>query len=472
VSEQSSKLKASGVGTMLALLLAGAAAGTAYAQASGEAQAPAESEAQAPAPSGEASAADAFNLPDTVTMLGEANPNMRRATARVNGTIITGTDVDHRVALILAANEQDEVSAEEQQRLRLQVLRNLIDETLQIQEAAAQEMTVTDEEVMQTYSRVARDRFQSTPDKLDEYLTSIGSSRASLKRQIEGELAWNRLLQRNVQPFVNVAAAEVNELYERLQASRGTAEYRIGEIFLSATSENREQVAQNAQQIMDQLRQGGSFVGYARQFSQASTAAVGGDLGWIQLAQLQNPQLEAAAQQLTPGQLVGPIEIPGGFSILYLIDKRQIGMADPRDALVSLKQISLDFPAGISEEDARARASSFAEAVSAIRGCGEADSAAAAINAEVISNDQIAIRALPEALQQTLLELNVGQSTPPFGSLQEGVRVLMLCGRDDPEVAGGPDFEQLMAQIEDERVNRRAQRYLRDLRRDAVIEYN
>src|SRR5690606_34902567 len=125
---------------------------------------------------------------------------------------------------------------------------NLIDETLQIQEAAAQDMPISDDEVMQTYTRVARDRFQSTPDKLDEYLTSIGSSRASLKRQIEGALAWKRLLQRNVQPFVNVAAAEVNELYERLQASRGSAEYRVGEIFLSATAENREQISQSAQQ--------------------------------------------------------------------------------------------------------------------------------------------------------------------------------------------------------------------------------
>jgi peptidyl-prolyl cis-trans isomerase SurA len=446
---------------MLALLLAGAGAPLLTSAAHGQ---------QAESPP--AAAADALNLPADVTMLGETNPNMRRATARVNGTIITGTDVDHRVALILVANEQAAISDEEKQRLRLQVLRNLIDETLQIQEAAAQEMPVSEEEVMQTYTRVARDRFQSTPDRLDEYLRSVGSSPASLKRQIEGELAWNNLLRRNVQPFVNVAAAEVTEMQEKLEANRGTSEYRIGEIFLSAVAENREQVAQTAQQIVEQLRQGGSFVAYARQFSQASTAAVGGDLGWIQLAQLQNPQLEAAAAELTPGQLVGPIEIPGGFSILYLIDKRQVGMADPRDALVSLKQISLDFPAGLPEEQARAQANTFAEAVSQMRGCGEADSEAAAIGAEVIANDQIAIRALPEALQSALLELNVGESTPPFGSLQEGVRVLMLCGRDDPELASGPDFDQLMAQIEDERVNRRAQRYLRDLRRDAVIEYN
>ena len=66
----------------------------------------------------------------------------------------------------------------------------------------------------------------------------------------------------------------------------------------------------------------------------------------------------------------------------------------------------------------------------------------------------------------------MGETTPPFGSIEDGVRVLMLCGRDDPKVESGPNFEQMQSQIEDDRVNKRAQTYLRDLRRDAVIEYN
>lgn len=426
-------------------------------------------------PVGEAGAtlsADTFNIPDNIVILGQNDLKLRRPTALVNGKIVTGTDVDQRVALLLAANEAKDVPEAEIQRLRLQVLRNLIDETLQIQEATAQEMTVTPEEVNETYGRLANDRFNRSVEALDAYLRSVGSSPQSLKRQIEGELAWDRLLRRNVAPFVNVSSEEVNELYQRLQASRGTAEYRIGEIFLSANPTNRTAVSENAQRIVEQLRQGGSFVAYARQFSEASTASVGGDLGWIRIEQLQNPQLEEVARQLQPGQLVGPIEIPGGFSILYLIDKRQVGMADPRDAVMSLKQISLDFPQGISQEDARQRAAAFAQTVQSIHGCGQADSAAAAIGAEVVTNDQIAVRSLPEALQSALLELNVGQATPPFGSLDDGVRVLMLCGRDDPAPEAGPDRETLQSAMEDDRINKRAQRYLRDLRRDAVIEYN
>ena len=414
---------------------------------------------------------DLLGLPSDLSMLTNSDPNKRVATAVVNGFVITQTDIDQRVALLLAANERP-VSEQEMIRVRMQVLRNLIDETLQIQAALSQEIEVSQAEVDQTYARVAAQNFGQEPGKMDDYLTSIGSSPAALKRQITGELAWNNLLRRNVAPFVNISTDEVNEMIERMEASRGTEEYRLGEIYLSATPETSSAVEDNARKIVEQLRQGGSFVAYARQFSEASTAAVGGDLGWIQLPQLKNEQLEQVASEMTPGQLVGPIAIPGGYSILYLIDKRQVLMADPRDAVLSLKQIQIGFDPGTTEAAAQQRVARFTEGVQKIRGCGDAENVAAELGANVVTNDQIRVRALPEQLQNIILQLQVGQSTPPFGSFEEGVRVLMLCGRDDPKSAAGPDFNQIMGQLEEDRIEKRAQRYLRDLRNDAYIEYN
>ena len=412
----------------------------------------------------------ALNVPEGLTIFGKQDPNVRRATAIVNSEIITGTDIDERVALILAANDTP-VSEEERQRLRLQVLRNLIDETLQIQEASANDITVDESQVERTYAQVAQQNFRRDTSALDKYLASIGSSPRSLKRQIRGELAWQRLLGRNVTPFINVSEEEVKEVIERLKASKGTEEFRIGEIYLSANSQNRAEVAKNAAQIVQQLQQGGSFVAYARQFSEASTAAVGGDLGWIQLGQLP-PALGVVARDMQVGQLAGPIEIPGGFSLIYLIDKRQILTANPRDALLGLKQLSIAFPTGLSEAEATRRASEFATATRQIKGCGAADEVAKRLGATVTNNDQVPVRELPAPLHDTLIALSVGEATQPFGSVKDGVRVLVLCGRDDPAADGGPSPEQLMANMEEEKVNRRAQIYLRDLRRDAVIEYN
>ena len=416
-------------------------------------------------------ATNPFGFPADIVMFEQQDPNVRTATAKVNGAVITGTDINQRVALVLAASERDGLPPEEMNALRMQVLRNLIDETLQIQAAAAQDMAVSQEQVEQRYEALARQNFSQNPAQMDAYLIGVGSSPAALKRQIEGELAWNNLLRRNVAPFINVSSEEVNDTMERLKTSRGQEEYRIAEIYLSATPETSEAVSQNAARIIGQIREGGSFQAYARQFSESTTAAVGGDLGFVRLATLPEEMAEVA-RDLQPGQIVGPVPIPGGFVIMLLLDKRQVLTADPRDATLSLKQIAIDFPEGITQDQAAAKVEEFANAVGTIRGCGDAARVAQTVDATVVDNNSIAVRDLPEQLQGSLLQLQVGQSTPPFGSLEDGVRVLLLCGRDDPEAANEPDFDQIMDQIENERISKRAQRYLRDLRNDAIIEYN
>ena len=410
-----------------------------------------------------------LSLPENPKIFGKQDPNRRTAMVIINGEVITGTDVDQRVALVVSANG-GKVAPDEMERLRMQVLRNLMDETLQIQEAKAQDMEVSDAEVEASYERIARQNFGQDPKAMDAYLVKIGSSPASLKRQIRGELAWQRLLRRNVTPFVNVSDDEVREAIARMEQAKGQDEYRVGEIFLYANSENHDAVAQNAMKIVEQIKGGGNFVAYARQFSEASTAPVGGDLGWVRLGMLP-PELQQPVASLETGQMVGPVEVRGGFSIVLLIDKRKVLTADPRDAVLSLKQISLKFPAGTSEAVANTQAQSFAQAIGGAKGCAAADTIAKQLGAEVITNDQVKARDLPGPLAAMVLNLNVGQATPPFGSLTDGVSVLMLCGRDDPKMAGDPTFDDVEGQILDERINRRSQAYMRDLRRDAVIDY-
>lgn len=414
-------------------------------------------------------ASQGLNLPKDLTIFGKSDPNIRKATAIVNGRIITGTDVDQRLALIITANG-GKVSDEEKERLRVQVLRNLIDETLQIQEAAANDIKIAPEEVNQSFERVAGN-FRQSPTQFEQYLRTQGSSSASIKRQIEGELAWSRLQRRNIQPFVNVSEEEVKSVIDRLNAAKGSDEFRLGEIYLSATPENRPQIIANARNIIEQIQKGGSFQAYARQFSEASTAAVGGDLGWIRPAQLPQ-ELAQAAQDMQVGQIAGPVETVGGVSIIYVMDKRKVLTADPRDSLLSLKQLSVNFPQGTTKEQASAKAATFAAAIKEIKGCGQANEVGGKVGADVVDNDNVKLRDLPPQLQDILLNLQVGQSTPPFGSINDGVRVLVVCGRDEPAAAGAPNAEQIMAQMEEERVNKRARIYLRDLRRDAIIEYN
>lgn len=415
-----------------------------------------------------------LDLPANLQIFGKADPNVRKPTAIVNGSVITGTDVDQRMAMTIGLSEVQngrkiELSDTDRDQLKLQMLRSLIDDTLQIQEARANDIAVTPAEIEQSYAGVAR-RFNKTPAQMSEMLRGLGSSDRALKRQLEGELAWNRLLRRKVTPFINVGDEEVKSVIDRLKAAQGTEEYHLAEIYLSATPERQSEVVANMRKMIDQMRGGAPFEYFARNFSEASTRAVGGDLGWVRLSVLP-AELQEGASRLGVGQIAGPIEVPGGFSILYLVDKRQVLTADPRDAKLSLRQLTVKFPPGTTQAQATQRAAAFATATKAINGCGGVAKVAADIGAEVVDNDAIRARDLPPQLQEIVLKMQVGQATPPFGSPEDGVRSLVLCGRDDPQGGNLPSAEAVQSQLEEQRVNLRAQRMLRDLRRDAIVEY-
>ena len=117
-----------------------------------------------------------LNIPDSVQFVGQQDPSIRKATAIVNGAVITESDIDQRLALMLNA-AQVELPPEEVQRFRAQIFRNLIDEVLQIQAAAQQENPVEDAEVNRVFESVAQRNSQS-PTQFSQYLRSIGARRA------------------------------------------------------------------------------------------------------------------------------------------------------------------------------------------------------------------------------------------------------------------------------------------------------
>lgn len=436
-----------GVPLVLGLIMAG----TAIAQ---EAAAPTDSAAT-------------LKLPQNPQIFGSALPSVVKASAIVNGEVITQTDIDQRMALIALGNG-GQIPANEVEELRRQVLSNLIDEALQIQAAKAEEINVTDSDIDKTVARVAGN-VKQTPEQMADYLKARGSSIRSIRRQITGEIAWRRLQAQKIESGVSVGDEEVQAVIDKLNASKGAEEYRVGEIFISANSTNEEQALGRAQQVFAALQQGGSFVAYARQVSEASTQAVGGDLGWVRPEQLPDA-LATQVRQMRPGMVSSPIKVPGGYSIIAVQDVRKILTADPRNASLTLKQVSIKFPQGMTRAQAEPVVGRFAQATQSIGGCGGAEKLASEFNAEVVESDQVKMRDLPPALQEMMLQMQVGQSTRPFGSIEEGVRVLVLCGRDEVDPSA-PTFDQVYAQLNEERVNLRARRYLRDLRRDAVIDY-
>jgi len=411
--------------------------------------------------------ATSLKLPDNPQLFGTTMPSVVKATAIVNGEVITQTDIDQRLALFAIANG-GQIPAEEVGPLRQQILSNLIDEVLQIQDAKKSEITIKPTDIDRALERVAQQNKQSV-DQLGKMLEAGGSSLRTMRRQIEGEIAWQRLIGEKIESDVSVGDDEVNAVIKRLEAAKGSDEYKVSEIFLPATAANRDQIAAAASRLVEQIKNGASFAGLARNYSQATTAIVGGDLGWIRPERLPDP-LPAALRRLQPGQVSEPIPVSGGYSIIAMQDARKVLTTDPRDAVLSLKQVALPFPASLPNAQRQALVERFGATARSVAGCGGADKLAAEFKADVVQRDEIRMRDLPAALQNIMLPMQVGQATQPFGSLTEGVRVFVICGRDQI-AAQAPSYDEIYGQFKEERVNLRARRYLRDLRRDAIIEY-
>lgn len=408
-----------------------------------------------------------LRLPENPQVFGTAMPSVVKATAIVNGEVITQTDIEQRLQLLAIANG-GQIPPDERDRVAQQVLRNLIDETLEIQAAKDEKIEIKKSDVDRTVQRVAQNVKQN-PGQLAAFLQQNGSDIKTLRRQIEGEIAWQRLQHEKIESGVTVGDDEVKAVLDKLNKSKGTEEYRVGEIFLASTPATDAETLDTANKILTQLRGGASFAGYARQYSVATTANVGGDLGWVRPEQLPT-QLATVLKEMPAGSISNPIQVPGGYSIIAVQDTRKILTPDPRDAVLSLKQVSINFPKGTTREAAEPVVARFAEAAKNIGGCGGTDKIASEFHGEVVTSDGVKMRDLPAALQRLMVPMQVGQATQPFGSLEEGVRVLVICGRDEVDQSA-PTYDDIYQQLNDERVNSRARRYLADLRRDAVIEF-
>jgi len=388
--------------------------------------------------------------------------------AIVNDEVISEYDVEQRLNLILAA-AGGEITPEQRELLRQQALQNLVDEKLQLQEAAEFDLVISDEEVEQTIGAIGQ-QYGMPPDQFAAYLERAGASLNSLRQQIRAELAWTRLVRGRLNSQVAVSDDEVQNILDRLQQNAGQNEYLVSEIFLIVDSPERErEVRQTAERLVDQLRQGAPFNVMARQFSEAATAAVGGDLGWVPQGQL-TEEVDRALANMRPRTISDPVRAPGGYYILLLRDRRKILTVDPLDVKVDLTQISVPYPPDADDEAKAATKEKVAKMAASVSTCDDLDATTNGLDGATVSPiGALRIGDMPAALQETVETLEVGHATPPIET-DNGLQVLVVCDRDEPEV-NLPTFDTIEESLRQQRLSLMARRYLRDLRRDAIVDY-
>ena len=249
----------------------------------------------------------------------EAAAQSLRIAAVVNDDIISERDLAERLRLV-AVTSGLAPTAENQRRLAPQVLRGLIQETLQLQEARRLNLPVEGGEIDRALAAIAEQN-SMTPDRLREILRANGVSDATLRRQLEAQIAWLKVIARQVRPRVSVTEDQIEQAVREQARAGGQPEYLLSEILLPVDDPGQEEVAaRDAERMVEALRGGASFDALAQQFSAAGTAERGGDVGWVPASAIP-AELRTAIDSLAPGEVSAPIRSNAGFHLFLLRDR-------------------------------------------------------------------------------------------------------------------------------------------------------
>lgn len=403
-----------------------------------------------------------------ITLLPALASAQVRVLARVNDDAITDFDLKQRVLFAIRTTGLQD-SADLRQRMAAQILRQMIDERLQIQDAKRLGLKATDGEIQQRFGDIERAAGMSR-GQFKQYIQSTGVSFDIAVQQIEAQIAWSKIIRRRVRPQVDVSESEIDDALNRARSNVGKTESRVAEIFVPIDrADMADEAKRSADRIIEQLRRGAAFGAVAQQFSQGATAAAGGELGWVLPGSL-DPALDAAVERLQVRQHSEPIRSAAGWHILYVIDRRSFAAARPDDVRLNLTQMTLPLPVNASPDEVAKATAEAQKAMTGVRTCADLHARSRELKGAT-SGDLSGVRvgdlqANPQMFEQ-IPKLNPGGTAGPF-RVAEGLQVVALCSKAGAD--GLPTRDAISQQLLLQKLEAAGRRYMRDLRRQATID--
>jgi peptidyl-prolyl cis-trans isomerase SurA len=393
--------------------------------------------------------------------------SIQRIAAVVNDEIISVRDLANRTRLVVAISKLPSTQ-QTFRRLRPQVLRSLIDEQLQLQEAKRLSIAISDRDI-DVGKGLMENRFRVRKGSFDKFLSTNRIDNSSAIVQIRASIAWSKLVNRRFANIAEVSEEEVDEVIDQFQRNLGKPQFLAAEILLPVDDpENEREVRQLADRLLTEIKKGGNFNAIAQQFSASASAATGGRIGWISPGQLAS-ELETPLQALKTGEVSEPIRTILGYHILKLENRRILSAADPMKANVTLKHVFLPLPAGSGEADVAAQLG-IAEAVAAsVQNCADMNVLAKEVQSPAgVDLGKFKVGELAPAMRNAIAKLETGIASKPV-RLPTGISVMMVCERIEPP-SNIPQRDEIKPRLRARKLDILARRYLRDLRRDAFIE--
>ena len=390
--------------------------------------------------------------------------------ATVNDEAISYFDLSQRVKLMVTSSGF-QPSTEERKELETQVVRNLIDEKLKAQEIKRLEVTVDNKEIVEQLEAIAQ-RSNSTVPELRADLERRGISVYTLTDQIKVEMGWNRLVDGRYGREAKVPEDEIRRIIDEARANAGKPQFHVVEIYLPVDQARDEsKVLAQARSILDQIHKGAAFPQLAQQYSQSSTAALGGDAGWVTLGQLPE-ELDRWVRAAHRGMLTTePIRTISGYYIVGVRDTRNVA-SGPTSAQTPLflKRVVVPLSANASAERARQVVTQMKTAAGLIRGCNALPDAVKAISgAKIVDLGTKNIAQLEPRDQMRVARLVSGQASEAGDRTNEGFDMIVLCGHAEEQAQGVPTHDQIADRLYQQQMSMLSRRYLRDLRGGAYI---
>jgi peptidyl-prolyl cis-trans isomerase SurA len=271
--------------------------------------------------------------------------------ARVNGHKITRPEVEKYYKNQLAGSPQ-QPSTEQGDNLRLNILRELINNEILMQRAEKLGLLATDEEVD---SKVNEAKAAYTQEQFDNRLKERGITMDDFRRDLRRSITIDKVINKEITSKINVTDSDISAYYNQHKAEFNLIEpqYHLAQILVTPgpnpqvknlqKAQNDAEAKKKIQQLVNRLDSGEDFASVAMNYSeQPEISPNGGDLGFIPESSLKGDKMAYdAVSKLKPGQYTGvlPIVDPSahqvlGYRIVKLIAREAAGQRELQDPRV------------------------------------------------------------------------------------------------------------------------------------------
>lgn len=366
-------------------------------------------------------------------------------------------------------------SLPDEQLLRKQALERLILESLQLQLAERLGLRITDTQLEQAIVNVARSQ-NKTVEQLRAEAVEEGISYPEFREQIRSEILLSELARNQVRRRINISDQEVKQVVQMVkEQGQSQSRYRVGNILLplTADADNKQlrQASLQAEQLINELKQGADFRQLAIANSAGPKALEGGDWGLLGINEMPSLFSEAVKNN-HEGDIIGPLRSGAGVHILTIFEVQASDQQTVQALEVRARHILLKPSIIMSEDKAQAMLSDFATAIRA----GKANMADLA---EQFSEDPgSAIQggdlgwSSPEvyvsSFRDTVSQLNVGELSEPFRS-EHGWHLVKLEDKRVMDATEQATEQKAYQLIFNRRFTEEVQTWLNELKDEAYI---